>query len=382
MARLYNWLTDPQRNPKIFGSRLNDEFDQIIWSNTRLAKTANYTVANTDKAATIALGGSACYTLTFNAASGYDANFSVTVLNEDTATPRAKIIAISGLANFFLYPGQSVVVFNQNNVWSVQGKSRWRIPSGTTTIYTNQSLGNDSNDGLATGAGNAMATVQAAMIRISRDIDVAGNSVLVQMGANESGVGGVHLGVNGFFIGTGGGAAITLDGGGFTLDGGSSPAINLFFSYGFTVQNITLQGANCISLDHAQMRAGAGVVWGVTTGHQLTAFYESKLELNSASTIGGAPGLSFISVQYGSTAIFTGAITFNVNVAYPLSFVFAKNCGIAEFSNATIVLNGKTVTGTRWLSDSNAIVISATGVPNTYFPGNANGSATNGGLGL
>lgn len=30
MARLYNWLTDQQRNPKIIGSRLNDEFDNIV----------------------------------------------------------------------------------------------------------------------------------------------------------------------------------------------------------------------------------------------------------------------------------------------------------------------------------------------------------------
>lgn len=34
MARLYDWLTDQQRNPKIIGSRLNDEFDNIFASPT------------------------------------------------------------------------------------------------------------------------------------------------------------------------------------------------------------------------------------------------------------------------------------------------------------------------------------------------------------
>jgi hypothetical protein len=32
MARLYDWLNDPYRNPKISGQRLNDEFDNLFTS--------------------------------------------------------------------------------------------------------------------------------------------------------------------------------------------------------------------------------------------------------------------------------------------------------------------------------------------------------------
>ncbi len=36
MARLYDWLNDPQRNEKIFNSRLNDEFDNVDSSITTI----------------------------------------------------------------------------------------------------------------------------------------------------------------------------------------------------------------------------------------------------------------------------------------------------------------------------------------------------------
>lgn len=39
MARLYDWLTDPQRNWKIFGQRLNDEFDELHGDITALGVT-------------------------------------------------------------------------------------------------------------------------------------------------------------------------------------------------------------------------------------------------------------------------------------------------------------------------------------------------------
>jgi phage-related tail fiber protein len=88
------------------------------WSNTRLAKTANYTVTNADKGATLALGGSAFFTVTLNAASGYDANFAITIVNEDAN--RGKRISPNGLTSFILWPKQTVRVFNQNNVWQTE----------------------------------------------------------------------------------------------------------------------------------------------------------------------------------------------------------------------------------------------------------------------
>src|SRR5215469_15684863 len=96
-----------------------------VLTNSRNAQTSNYTVLNTDDGDTIALGGNVFFTLTFNAASGYNADFMVIVLNEDSysgpSSGRGKTIALSGGTNFILWPGQSVIILNQNNVWQVFG---------------------------------------------------------------------------------------------------------------------------------------------------------------------------------------------------------------------------------------------------------------------
>jgi phage-related tail fiber protein len=105
------------------------------WSNTRLAKTANYTVANADKGVTLALGGNAFFTVTLNAASGYDANFAITIVNEDAG--RGKRISPNGLASFILWPKQTVRVFNQNNVWQLDpDQQRWKRIPGRHSMST------------------------------------------------------------------------------------------------------------------------------------------------------------------------------------------------------------------------------------------------------
>lgn len=147
--------------------------------NTRSAKTAAYTLLNTDKQKTIALGGSAFYALTVGAASALDSDFIVLVLNEDTA--RAKLLAINGLTSFYLYPGQSIILYNQNNAWKVHGRSRWAIPAGTSIFVA--TTGNDANDGLDAAA--PLLNPQTAISRLKSDVDFAnvnnGSPVVVKL---------------------------------------------------------------------------------------------------------------------------------------------------------------------------------------------------------
>lgn len=151
----------------------------LTWTNTRLAKTANYTVLNADKAKTVACGGSAFFTITVGVASGFDTNFAIVILNEDTT--RGKKIALNGLSSFILWPGQSVTVFNDNNVWTVSpAYQRWALATNLT-IYVSVSAGNDGNDGLAAGSGNALATITKAISIIQRNIDCAGSTVTIQL---------------------------------------------------------------------------------------------------------------------------------------------------------------------------------------------------------
>lgn len=143
--------------------------------NVRLAKTANYTVANADKRKTIALGGSGFFTLTFSAASGYDADFIVLVVNEDTG--RGKTLAINGYSNFILWPGQCVIIFNQNNVWRFNPPGRWKL-TAAQSWQVNHASGSNTGDGLSTGAA-AFATIQFAINVLLAQIDPNGFEVKI-----------------------------------------------------------------------------------------------------------------------------------------------------------------------------------------------------------
>lgn len=156
-----------------------------FWNNTRLAKTANYTLANADKFKTISLGGNAYYTLTIPVASGFDANFAVTITNEDSTvsggfhTGRGKTIAINGYPNFILWPGQTFTLMSENNAWRFNYPGRWRV-QGLPIIFVNHASGNDSNDGLATGSG-AFATIQAAIFVYEHFVDCNGFGPTIQV---------------------------------------------------------------------------------------------------------------------------------------------------------------------------------------------------------
>lgn len=134
---------------------------------TRVAVTTTATVQNADKNKTIALGGSAFYTVTLNAASGYDPDYQVRMVNEDT---RGKTLAINGLTSFILWPGQTIEIFNQNNVWKIgaQYNPRSRL-AAALTLYVNSSTGNNNNDCLATG--DPCQTIQGAVNKAYANFD-------------------------------------------------------------------------------------------------------------------------------------------------------------------------------------------------------------------
>lgn len=152
----------------------------MVLNGARLAKTAAYTVVNADKGKTIAMAGSAYYTLTFGVASGFDANFMVLLVNEDTTA--GKKISFNGLTSFILWPGQVVIGFVSNSVWKTTGPYRW-ILTGAQTFYVDVTNGNDANDGLATGTGRAVKTIQQALLNIQKLVDLNGNNPTVQLAA-------------------------------------------------------------------------------------------------------------------------------------------------------------------------------------------------------
>ena len=133
------------------------------WNNRRIARTAACTVNGADNGATLALGGNAFYRLTFDAPARYPAGIAVVVLNEDRS--RAKFVTLSGGESFYLWPRQSVMVFNQNDAWQTMGRAKWLLPTGPFTIHTDFVHGSDEYgkaDGLETGTG-ALKSVNHAL---------------------------------------------------------------------------------------------------------------------------------------------------------------------------------------------------------------------------
>ncbi len=144
-----------------------------IWNNTnKRAISTTYSVINSDKGKTIEASGGG-YVITFNAAAGYDADFICFVQN--TSSTRAKRIAINGLSNswnsngvIFLWPLCGGFVFQSSGIWYHTFPQRWPLTQQGTTIqfHVDPVNGNDANDGLATGTGNALFTIQEGVDRI------------------------------------------------------------------------------------------------------------------------------------------------------------------------------------------------------------------------
>jgi hypothetical protein len=361
------------------------------WTNTRLAKTANYTVANADKGSTIALGGSAFFTLTFAAASGYDANFQAVVINEDTG--RCKTVILTGGATFTLWPGQTAFVYAQNNVWQFLKNNRWQL-TATTNIYVDTTSGSDSgtNDGMTSGS--AFLTVQHAYDVVQSQIDLDAQTIncnLVQ--ALTTLTGSIEL--IGPLVGQTTPAQFNILGAGpsSTIVTTSTAGAYLFYAVdgaSFQVSGIQLKNTSgsggCLLVSHgdiwfnnvwfnAQANSALdtngpqssiaynGGNWTILSTTSVNIF--AVAEDHSIIYLGGSPGLSISGAPNVGT---TG-------------FVQSDLGGMIEATGFTIALAGSP-TGVRYhLGGSMGIIFTSGGGAN-FFPGNSAGTGTSSSIGV
>lgn len=349
-------------------------------TNTRLAKVANYSAANADKGSTIALGGNAFFTLTFNTASGYDANFAVTVVNEDAwSGGRAKVIVLTGGDTFRLWPTQSITVYNQNNVWLTQGRGRARLPSGSFTINTDFTNGSDtlsSADGLATGAG-AFKTVNRALYSAYDEFDWRGSdagqtTLVVLMASGSTDTTQVHLAIQAWPGGQGG-AQVMIDGNTSTLSTSSSCIQHYYGLLQIRRLTLTSSAGNLLDLDWgSRMFILDGVVFGASSGPQIAVGDGVKLEFDNNFTISGG-GQAFIQNTGGRVQASSISGTISANITYTgFAMFYAAN---NAFTNAppTWTLGGHTVTGKKYDVEVNASLINVTNIPGTVAGTTAGG---------
>lgn len=152
---------------------------QGVWNNTNiLSKTVNYTVAAGDRGKTLWISNNALLTVTFPAVGSLTADFIIRVINGDTT--RAKILSIPVLGNVFLWPNDSCFVYVAAGLFYCDAPTRYNFTTNPI-LYVDSTLGNDANDGLAPGSGNALATIQQAVQYCHQYLDSGGSPPLIQL---------------------------------------------------------------------------------------------------------------------------------------------------------------------------------------------------------
>lgn len=350
-----------------------------FWNNTRLAKTANYTLANADKFKTIGLGGNAYYTLTVGVASGFDVNYAVTITNEDSTvsggnhTGRGKIMTINGYPSFILWPGQTFTLMNENNAWRFDYPGRWRA-QGNITFFVNHASGNDGNDGLATGTG-AFATIQAAVLACESYLDCNNFGPTIQNAAEtftENNVSHTHP-LTGFHVISITGDTTTPANCVWQVSGSGNVAINcrdcgLAILTGFKfvstgTGNFFINGGQDGVCDFGSLEFGSN-----TSGYNL--YISSGGACNyfggTMKVSGNAAGMILMSGD--GHLLFDGA---TVNISTPVTIgSFLQASGPSYASLTSMVFTGSLVTGSQYLM-SNGAQANVTG---STIPGTATGT--------
>lgn len=326
---------------------------RAAWTNARLAKTANHTVVNVDKGKTLALGGSAFFTLTLNAPSGYDADFAIVVENEDSG--RAKRISPSGITSFLLWPKQVARIFNQNGAWIVDPPSqRWR-PTSTVTFNVDPVNGLSTNDGLATGAGGAVATIQQAVNYVILHLDPAlAVNPIIQL-ADGTYTAGAFI----YSPPLGTTTWCTIQGNASTpsnvlVSAASTTLFDVQDYGGLTIKNLKLAGAGSVGinarqfclvdLDNIDFGSMAGGVHVNATDNSL--------------------------INYGSTAAITGDAAIHVQASNNSRIVFGGTTTIASARAFTIFANvasNSVITGSGTFTGAG--VAGTTGISSQVYGG-------------
>jgi hypothetical protein len=165
--------------------------------------TTTDTILTTDCGGTAqeGTGSTGIFTVTLPSVSGFDSRCQIDVVNGDTG--RGKILSgfpSTMTSSGMLWPGQKVRLSIVNGAWTATNPGRWKNPS-TQTVHVDKTNGNNANDGLASGAGNAVQDAQHAWTNIAYLWDTQGTVPIIAIACGQThttqyGPGGTILGSN------------------------------------------------------------------------------------------------------------------------------------------------------------------------------------------
>lgn len=237
--------------------------------------------------------------------------------------------------------------------------------------------GSDSNTGLVDSSGGAFLTIQKA-IDTAATLDCSTYNVTIHVGSGTF-TGAVALKScvgSGVFSLTGAGIASTTisttSATSLTADGITTP---------WTVSGVKLQTTttgNAITCqNNTILNLGAVAFGAVPTGYShVFAGSNGTVNINSAYTISGGASIHL----YASKGNINYSASFTVTVsgtpAFALAFAYSDRGSVMQVSGATY---SGSATGTRYTSSINSVIYTNSGGA-SYFPGNAAGSTSSGGI--
>ncbi|MGU7855388.1 beta strand repeat-containing protein [Burkholderia orbicola] len=262
----------------------------------------------------------------------------------------------------------------------VQQAIRTRLTQNVT-FYVSTSTGNDSNNGLSSGA--AFATIQRAWDVIKQAYDLNGYvaTISVASGTYTSGLNaagqmvGNTLGTSGVII-VGNSATIIV--------GASLYCFNASQGARYTIQGFTMQSsgssANAIQLTDpsSSIVVGPGNTFGTFTSGTHMNCSGGQISVQANYTISGGAAYHILASNPGSTTGYQPGLTVTVTGTPTFSQQFAVSQFLGLINAAGTTFSGS-ATGTRYLATING-VINTNGGGASFFPGSAAGSTSSGGI--
>lgn len=337
-------------------------------TNVLNTQTTNYTLATTDcgKRVQLGTGSTGFLTLSVPAVSGFSSTCRVEVINGDTT--RGKSFTGAGLPTntpLLLLQQQAIEFSIINGVWTVTSfPGRLKLtPNATITLNTDFAAGNDANDGLGLGAGNALKTVEGCLSLIANYFDfnstASPSKAICLMAAGSTDTNGIHQAFHAF-VGCNGGACVVIDG---NTTGTISSAVQFYFGSVIQLRRITLTSAgNCLEVHWtAKVYILDLVTFGACVGTQiLIGDGAGHVELSNSYTVSGSTAFP-IQVSDGGSLKAVPGITITISNSITITdWVLVASPAYVNLQGATFNLGGNVVTGAKTNVLLNGVVLQST----------------------
>lgn len=335
------------------------------------AQTVNYAVQTTDCGKTIAMSG-AGLTATLPGVGGFASNCVLAVFNANAlrgVTLSGFPTAVAASPTNILWAGDTITVEIVNGVWSIQSYPGRHKLTAATTLFVDNTNGNDANDCLASTT-SACKTIQGALNYLNTwDGNTQAITISVADGTYTNAVsqsGPFHGNPTVTMTGNTGTPAnvilSTTSADGIALNNGAILTLG-----GFKITTAT--SGNAISVKNASFLNITGAMeYGATVSAHLFSSGSSFITITANYTISGSAQTHWVA-QTGATLASSGARTITLTGTPNFSNAFAAPSNNGAVSAANTTYSGS-ATGSQFVIGTNGILNN-----NNILPGVASTSS-------